>query len=235
MPVSDPSHVVVVLPTDRPADRDAVAEFLAPHVCSRYAPFPIYPVRGRGPVSLVRRRSREGLLDVVRRDNGTLLAAGGALSRLDLPRLAQVAADAARTRWQAWKTHVATGTPRAREWESFHPQHQRSTRVLAPAEARQRFEAQPRVLTMLAVNAHRVLPFRLDPYELAAFQAGEHVYCTLAAQQAVVGQVLVVPGGFAYRPVTASIADRLRYLRAALDVVHALPADRHLAAATTTT
>ncbi|HEY6797273.1 MAG TPA: hypothetical protein VI248_21575 [Kineosporiaceae bacterium] len=153
--------------------------------------------------------------------------------------LAGAAGWQAQQRWQAWKTLVAAGTPRAREWESFHPgrptEHQaghnpRFRRVLTPDGAKARFEAQPRVLAMLAVNGQRVLPFPLDPYELAGFHAGERVYCTLAAQQAVVGQMLVLPGGFAYRSVTTSVADRLGYQHATLDVLHRLNPDRHLAA-----
>ena len=56
------------------------------------------------------------------------------------------------------------------------------------------------------------------------------MYCALAWQQALVGQTLVVPGGLAYRPVTSSLADRLRYLSTALDVVRAQPHQHRLVA-----
>jgi len=228
-----PTHVVVVLPEDQAACGPAVASQLAPHAVHHYVPCPAFPVRNVGRRLL--RPHRDPLLwQVARRPDGIWVTAAGPRGRLDLHTLSRIAGWHAHQRWQAGKTLVASGTTQARDWESFltpRPQHH----PLPPLdELRRQFEAQPRVLAMIAVNAQRVLPFRFDLDELAAFQAGEQVYCTLAAQQAVVGQLLVLPGGLAYRPVTSSVADRLRYLRAALDVVEGLHRDRHLVAMTRT-
>ena len=232
LPTADPIHVVVVLPDHRPADPTNISSAIAPHVRSCYEPFPLYPLRGTRSWR-PRRQQFPDVWHVLRRPDGVPVAAGGRRAHLDLQALTATATWQARQRWHAWNTHVAAGTPRARDWESFQtprPERSRTSQPMSPDEARQRFETQPRVLTMLAVNAQHLLPFPLDPYELAAFQAGEHVYCTLAAHQAVVGQMLVPPHGPVHRPVTPALADRLRYLQAALDVVHRLHPDVHLVA-----
>jgi len=193
-------------------------------------PCPIYPLRRRGRWARTCRSTQ--LLPVVRDRDGCPLTAGGKVGYLDLPGLAQAAHHAARLRWWTWKTQVARGSPRAREWESFLAWHRRSPRTLSMDEARRRFSAQSRVLVMTALNGLHGTPFRLDPYDLAAFQAGEAVYCTLAWQQALVGTALVTGDGELYRAASSSVADRLRYLRSALDVVHALPPDGYLVAVT---
>jgi hypothetical protein len=228
MSIANPDHAVVVIPDGLLLDPHAVQALLGSHVTAAYSLTSVYPLH------TFRRRNKSGLLQPLHGGDGVVRTAAGPLARLDLPRLAREAGTAARARWHAWQNLVAVNTPRARDWSSYLAQHQQDAHALSLAEARRRFEAQPRVLTMLAVNATRALPFTLDPSELDAYQAGEMVYCTLAWQQAIVGQALVVPGGMAYRPVTPSLADRLRYLGTALDTVHALPDNHRLAALTLT-
>src|SRR4051794_33922355 len=225
VPVPDPTRVVVVLPES--LDWSVADQMLATHLASAYVPVPVYPVHSGG-LARLRDRGGQQLLDVVRRPAGSF-AAGGPLSRLSLRRLAHTTHAQARQRWWTWNTLVAR-TPVARDWSSFHAQTSAPARAISLDEARRRFEAQPRVLTMIAFNGRCAPASRLDVQELAAFQAGEDVYATLAWQQALVGQALVVPGGVAYRPVTDSLADHLRYLQAALAVVHALTPDRRLVA-----
>ena len=224
MSLATPDHAVVVLPENVPLDADNVHALMGSHLTGSYTLASLYPVRKRRP------RSEADLLQPQRAIDGTLWAAAGPLSRLDLRALAHHAYTAARSRWHAWRHLVGATTPQARDWPSYLAQRQHAPRALPLSEARRRFEAQPRVLTMLALTAARTLPFPLDIDELDAYQAGETVYCTLAWQQALVGKTLVVPGAPAYRPVTTSLADRLRYLQTALDVVHSRPQHHRLAA-----
>ena len=219
-------HVSVVLPQERPGD-PAMARVMASwHRPGRYVPCSVYPLR-RGPL---RRWRRSGLVwDVVPSGDGFQVASAARIDQLDLGLLLATTAAAARGRWLTWKAQVAD-TPRARPWESFLADHERSPRTHPLPLVQQRFLAQPRVLTMLAVNAQRLVPFDLNPYDLEALQAGERVYCTLAAHQAVVGQMLVLPHGIVYRPHGADLAHRLNYLRAAVNTVQFLQPDRYLAA-----
>jgi hypothetical protein len=224
MSLANPNHAVVVLPDTIPLDPQVVLTLLGSHVTAPYTLNTVYPVRAH------RWRPETGLLQPRHGADGVVRAAAGPLSRLDLARLAHEAGTVARSRWHAWHNLVAASTPQARDWSAYTTQQQLGARALPAAEARRRFEAQPRVLTMLALNAARGLPFTLEVSELDAYQAGETVYCTLAWQQALVGQALVLPGGLAYRPVTTSLADRLRYLGTAVDVVRAQPRHHRLAA-----
>jgi hypothetical protein len=229
----DPMHVVVVLPEHQQAQDGTVRSALTAHTRAGYLPFRLYPVR-EATTWWGRKHRTPVCWNLVHRTGGVPVTAGGPRGHLDLQALTGFAGWQAQQRWQAWKTYVAERTPRARDWQSFAAgeagDRRRPGRDVPWQELRRRFEAQPRVLAMLAVNAQLTLPFLLDPDELAAFQAGEVVYCTLAAQQAVVGQMLVVPGGVAYRPVTESIADRLRYLHIAAGIVRDLHPDQQLAA-----
>lgn len=228
MSLANPEHLVIALPADQPLDTARLTAELCGHVTATYTLQPAFPLRPH------RRRWRSSSAPAVlvaeQHPDGTVWAAAGPLHHLDLPRLTREACAAARARWHVWHRLIAAATPRARDWASYRAQPIRGARRLPRAEARRRFEAQPRVLTMLAVNAQGTLPFALDIDELDAFQAGETVYATLAWQQALLGQALVLPGGVAYRPISINLADRLRYLRAALDAVHTLPAGHHLAA-----
>jgi hypothetical protein len=79
-------------------------------------------------------------------------------------------------------------------------------------EAVRRFEAQPRVLAMLAYNTHPVARHRRDPYELDAYQAGEATYTVVHWQHAIAADTLITDDGRLLQPASASLADRLRYL-----------------------
>ena len=93
------------------------------------------------------------------------MAAGGRKARLDLTGSAAKAATQARLRWHAWNQYMlcanATNRP-ARTWADYLAQHHADPAKVTLAEARRRFEAQPRVVAMLAYpGAHE-----FDPYEL---------------------------------------------------------------------
>jgi len=234
----DPRQVVAVLPPRSPLDPHVVDTLVAPHVNGPYVLTPVIPVhraRRRSLARLCRVGADEDLLQPRRCPDGTLLVAAGRLTHLDLPRLARAALAVAQQRWWTWKHLVADGTPLAVDWQSLLAQHEHDPRRLPLHEARRRYEAQPRVTTMLALrSAHAQLSW-MDPDELPSFQAGQTLYCTLAWQQALVGRTLVLADAtehghdVAYRPRSGSLTDRIGYLRACMDVLAALPADRAIA------
>jgi hypothetical protein len=138
--------------------------------------------------------------------------------RLDLHAHAHTARILAAARWWAWR-HQVTGTPPAK------PGVPDPTTGNRPGDdgARQRFQAQPRVLAMLAYNSFPTAVHHLDPSELAEYQAGEAVYVALHWHHALTGDALVDAHGRLLRPASTSIADRLRYQADATRVVYALP------------
>jgi hypothetical protein len=95
--------------------------------------------------------------------------------RLDLTAAAVAANAEASARWRTW-AQVVRDTPPARPRAEFLADHTAEAKKLSMEEAVRRFEAQPRVLAILAYNAHPVARHRLDPYELEAYQAGEATY-----------------------------------------------------------
>ncbi|MBB2940515.1 hypothetical protein FB565_000219 [Actinoplanes lutulentus] len=158
------------------------------------------------------------LINASRRSGAVTAAAGGRMCRLDLDRTAASGADRAAARWRDWHTQVAATTPAARSWEDFLTQHQSAPDKLSEAEARRRFEHQPRVLAMLAHPGDQ----RLDPYELGLYQAGEATYVGFYWRAALVGDALITTDGNLMRAASNSLADRFRFLNQACAYLGAL-------------
>jgi hypothetical protein len=138
--------------------------------------------------------------------------------------------DVATARWWTWQQHVAAITPPAQPWEHFRTEHDGNPARLSLQEAGRRFHAQPRLLAMLAYNSYPFNPHHLRTDELTGYQAGLTVYVALHWQRPLVGDALVTPTGVLLRPRSPSVADQLRYLSAATQVVHALTGSDHLVA-----
>ncbi|MEV4536293.1 hypothetical protein AB0J82_21125 [Asanoa sp. NPDC049518] len=166
------------------------------------------------------------LLDAARRFGAYTLAAGGRKSRLDLTGTAARAASVASLRWCAWNLHVAATTRPARAWEDFLAQHRADPQKVSLAEARRRFEQQPQVLAMLAHSGGHTF----DPYELAAYQAGEAAYTGLHWRTALIGDALITTDGRLLQPVSPSTADRLRFLNDACIYLRSLHSRARLCA-----
>lgn len=222
--------VLVVLPTGQRANWLRLQQILAWHNRPAAVPYVVFPVRRRRLLSWGTRWTARHLLDPVRHHGAVTTAAGGRLSRLDLPRLANAARAYAWARWWTWHTHIARTTPVAKPWEHCRAEHLRDPDKLPIAEARRRFEAQPRVLAMLAYNSYPAAPHQLDVHDLAAFQAGEAVYVALHWQHALTGDALITPDGQLLQPAGPSLADRLRYHADAARILASLSASQHLVA-----
>jgi hypothetical protein len=202
--------VVVCLPATDEPDWFTASERLDWHNLPAGRLQPIYPVRRtRRTDWLRRRRPHHDLLPVVRHVE-TLWTAGGRKELLDLPAAVTAANANALHRWQVW-TQVVRGTASARPWADFLAQHTANPRKVSLDEARRRFEGQPRVLAMLAYNAHLASAITLDPYQLEAFQAGADTYACLHWRHAVVGDALITHDGRLLQPTGPGLADRLRY------------------------
>lgn len=244
MSVTESRRLVVVLPSGCTGSWSDIRRILAPHgarpgIRAESHPDHRFPVRARRLRDLARDlahgvRRRDDVLDLVPSADGAFYAAGGLKARLDLDALAADAYRKARIRWWTWQTQAATGTPQALPWETYLARHRQSPARCPLAEARREFEAQPRVLAMLAVTSRPDVAFALDPFELAGYQAGEVVYTTLCWQRAVLGDAVVTPNGRLLRAESGSLADVLRHLRTASQIVHTLTPDRYLAAAVIT-
>jgi hypothetical protein len=144
------------------------------------------------------------------------------VSDLDLRAAAATAHEAATARWRAWNAHIGGSTRRARPWEDYLPGHQSQPQPLSYAEARRRFDAQPRVLAMLAYNSYPRAPHNFEPDELADYQAGESVYVALHGPGELAGGGLITPDERFLHPSSPAVADRLRYLADASRVLRAL-------------
>ena len=166
------------------------------------------------------------LLDAARQFGAVTLAAGGRKSRLDLPGMSLLAANEAITRWRAWNLHINATTPTARVWEDFLVQHHNDPAKVPLAEARRRFEQQPRVLAMLAYAGGHTF----DPYELSLYQAGEATYAGLHWRTALIGDALITTDGHLLRPASDSLADRFRFLNDACAYLRSLHAHARLCA-----
>ena len=224
------STVIVALPDGTRADWLHIVQILAWHARPAAVPHVVFPVRRRRLLSWATRWTARHLLDPVHRHGAVTHAAGGRRSRLDLPRLATLARNQATARWWTWHAHIARTAPAAKPWEHFHAEHLRDPDKLPLAEARRRFEAQPRVLAMLAYNSYPAVPHALDPEDLAAFQAGEAVYVALHWQRALTGDALITPDGHLLQPASPTLADRLRYHTDAGRVLASLSGRQHLVA-----
>jgi hypothetical protein len=214
--------VVVCLPAGAPVDWRTVCEAVNRHFASTGVAVHRFPVRHRRLTGLVTRWSGRHLLYPCRRFGAVAYAAGGPVARLDLTRVVAHASAAASARWRAWHHRIARTTPSARPWEDFHAQHHANPDKVNLAEAKRRFEAQPRVLAMLSLSAHPNSPYHLDPAELAAYQAGQAAYMCLHWRTAIAGDALVTADGQLWTPAGPTLADRLRYLQQAATYIHRL-------------
>jgi hypothetical protein len=223
--------VIVALPDGTRADWPRVTQILTWLKLPACVPATAFPVRNRGLRGWFTRWSARHLVDAVRRCGSVTHAAGGRLSRIDLHTLATSARDQATARWRTWHAYIARTTPPALPWEEFLATERRDPkRKVTLQEARARFEAQPRVLAMLAYNSYPAAPYQWDLDELAALQAGEAVYVALHWQQAITGDAVVTPEGRLIEPASPSLADQLRYLSEATRVIHSLNRSQHLIA-----
>jgi hypothetical protein len=187
-----------------------------------------YHVRHRRFIGWITRFFGYYLLDAARKFGAHTMAAGGRTGRLDLNGGAVKAANDARLRWHAWNQHINNTTKPARTWEDFQALHHADPAKLSLAEARRRFEQQPRILAMLAyAGAHT-----FDPYELAAYQAGEATYAGLHWRIAIVGDLLITAEGKLLKPASDSLADRIRFFNEAIKYLRSLKSSAHLCAVT---
>lgn len=218
--MSDVRLVIVCMPAGAAADWFSASEILDWHHLCTGSPVSMFPVRRR-PIS---RWSARHLVQPVRRRGTVIRAAGGRLRRLDPTAAATLAHADAVYRWRVW-SHVVARTPAARPLRDFHADPR-----LTAEEAVRRFEAQPRVLAMLAHNCQPHTRVPLHPGEMDAYQAGEFTYSVLHRQRAVVGDAMVTDDAALLEPSGHTIADRLRYLAHASAHLRALPQDRHIVA-----
>ena len=223
--------VIVCMPADPPADWFSASEILDWHHLPAGTPRPMFPVRRRRLISWWTRWSQRHLVHPVRRRGAVAWAAGGRKHRLDLTATVTAAATHAGYRWRTW-AQIVRNTPHARPWPGFLQQHLQRPAKLSFAEARHRFESQPRVLAMLAFNAHPSARVVLDPYELDAYQAGEATYTVLHWQQALTGDAVITDDGRLLLPASASLADRLRFLAEASGYLNRLCRSQQIVAMT---
>lgn len=187
-----------------------------------------YHVRHRVLIGWLTRFFGYFLLDAARRFGAITMAAGGRKARLDLNATAARATHEAAQRWRAFNTHIAATTHPARVWEDYLAQHHADPTKVSLAEARRRFEQQPRVLAMLAhTGSHS-----FDPYELAAYQAGEATYTGLHWRVALIGDALITTDGRLLTPASDTLADRFRFLNEACTYLRGLRSSSRLCAVT---
>jgi hypothetical protein len=228
--VSTPAHTVVVCaPPDQPLDWFTASQLMDDHDLPSGTPVPRFPVRRRRIVGWFSRWSARHLVNAVRRCGAVTWTAGGRKSRLDLRLAAGHAHRIAAGRWRLWH-QVVKATPVARPWPYFLAQHLANPAEVSYGKAVDLFEAQPRVLAMLAYNAHPARPVTLDPDELDAYQAGEATYTVLHWQRAITGDMVITADGRLLKPASGAVADRLRFLSAAMAYLHRLPSGGHLLA-----
>jgi hypothetical protein len=222
--------VVLALPAGTSPTWRLVAQVLDWHSITARLPASVLPVRHPRLSCAILRCSPSAFLAPLRHRGAVRAVAGGPVSRLDLVRATALARDVAAARWWTWQRHVGATTPPAKPWEHFRTEHDRNPARLSLDEAERRFNAQPRVLAMLAYNSYPFNPHHLRIDELAGYQAGLTVYVALHWQRPLVGDALVTPTGVLLRPRSPSVADNLHYLAAATQVVHALTGSDHLVA-----
>lgn len=203
--------VIVCMPGGEALDWFSATEILSWHRLPAGTPKPVFPVRHPRMLSWFVGWSARGLVRPVRRFGWVTHAAGGRKSRLDLTAAVTRANAVAVHRWRIWAQVVRT-TAVARTWGDFLAQHAANPAKVSLAEARRRFEEQPRVLAMLSYNSHPMAPIELDPYELDAFQAGEATYAAVHWQHAVTGDAVITDDGRLLEPASTAIADKLRFL-----------------------
>jgi hypothetical protein len=203
--------VIICAPADKALDWFTASEILDWHHQPTGTPHVRYPVRRRTILSWITRWRTRHLITPVRHRGAITHAAGGRKHRLDLNAAITAANTEATHRWHAW-AHVVRDTPTARPWADYLAQHSATPDKVTLENAKNRFEAQPRILAMLAHNCHPHARVQLDPCELEAYQAGETTYTTLYWQHAVLGDALITTDGRLLQPSSSTLASRLRYL-----------------------
>ncbi|WP_238015013.1 hypothetical protein KZZ52_33765 [Dactylosporangium sp. AC04546] len=223
--------VIICTPAGEAIDWFTASEVLDWHKLPTGTPLPQFPVRHRRIIGWFTRWSQRHLVRPERRFGAVTRTAGGRVGRLDLTAAVAAAHQVAAHRWRVWAQVVRTA-PVARSWADFLAQHTKDPQKLSLDEARRRFEAQPRVLAMLAYNAHPNARAELDPYELDAYQAGEATYTAVHWQHAVTGDLVITDDGRLIEPASTSLADRLRFQAEAAAYVHKRGRKEHLIAVT---
>jgi hypothetical protein len=206
-PLTDQVVTVCFNPGDD-ADWFAASEKVNDLMNANGTPARRFRVRHRRLIGWLTRFFGYYLLDAARRFGAVTMAAGGRKSRLDLPGMSQVAANEATARWRAWNMHINATTRPARVWEDFVAQHRADPAKVSMAEARRRFENQPRVIAMLGYAGGHTF----DPYELSVYQTNEATYSGLHWRIALIGDALITTDGRLMRPATDTVADRFRFL-----------------------
>ncbi|MCM0673676.1 hypothetical protein NCC78_02980 [Micromonospora phytophila] len=220
-PITAPIVTVCFAPGDD-ADWFAASEKVHDLLHANGTPARRYHVRHRRLIGWLTRFLAYYLLDAARRFGAVTMAAGGRKGRLDLTGTAAKAAHDAAQRWRAWNTHIAATTRAAHPFEDYLAQHHADPMKVSPAEARRRFEQQPRVLAMLAHH--------FDPYELSVYQAGEATYVGLHWRIALIGDALITTDGRVLAPTSDSVADQFRFLNEACAYLRSLRSSARLCA-----
>jgi hypothetical protein len=230
MPTPRTIVLIVALPKGTPATWPRVAELTSRHGWAATAPAPLFPLRRKALTGWATRWSSRHLVEVTRHHDAAVRAAGGRIARLNLNQLAWHARCEAAARWRTWNAHAARGTSVAQTWDTYLAEHHRDPRKLPLAEACARFEAQPRVLAMLAYNSYPLAHEALPVKDLAAFQAGEAVYVSLHLHRALSRDALITPDGRVLQPASPALADALHYYTEAARIIAHLNPTQHLVA-----
>jgi len=156
--------------------------------------------------------------------------AGGPLSMLDVAGMRHAAAFAAGIRHQQWNT-VVHGTRAATPWPVFERRHLDNPPTYPLEQAREDFDAQPRVQAMRMHNAANYGAARLDPRELEMFQARQVAYQQYHSLLATCfDAVHTAHDGEQLRPASDTFSDRITYLDNAARYLDTLDGDQRLVA-----
>jgi hypothetical protein len=156
--------------------------------------------------------------------------AGGPLSMLDVAGMRHAAAFAAGIRHQQWST-VVHGTRAATPWPVVERRHLDDPSTYPLGQAREDFDAQPRVQAMRMHNAANYGAARLDPRELEMFQAGQVAYQQYHSLLATCfDTVHTAHDGEQLRPASDAFSDRITYLDNAARYLDTLDGDQRLVA-----
>ena len=213
--------IIVCAPAGAPLDWFTASEILDWHHQPAGTPQTVFPVRRGRLLGWISRWTERHLVQAVRRRGAVRHAPGGRVGRLDLSAAIVRANTEAVYRWRTWH-QVVHNTPVARSWGDFLAQHKAAPTKVSMEETLRRFEAQPRILAMLAYNGHPVARYELDPHDLDSYQAGEATYAVTQWQRAIVGDALVTDDGRMLEPASDTLADKLRYMRGAASYLHKL-------------
>jgi hypothetical protein len=220
MPTSTPSparRVLVCFAPSETPDWFSTSEKVDDHLQVNGTPVLRFQVR-RLRFWQWRLRERAKSLLNIRTYGGGTWCSGGQVGLLDLNATLAVATADAAARYREWRRAIERTTPAARPWSDFLAQHEKDPKAVSWAEARHRFENQPRVIAMLAYTG----AYEFDPYELDVYQTSEDAYVALFWQTALAGDALITADGKLVQPASTSTADRTRYLRQACAYVRSL-------------